>query len=97
MKICTNCKIEKSSESFYKSKAHSQDVMCYCKVCFSQKAVNRWLERKRKAISYKGNQCTDCGLHLSTTHYSVFEFHHVDPFRKGHDWTKLRLKSWSAI
>lgn len=68
MKICTKCKIKKSIDSFYKSKTHSQGVMCYCKDCFNQKAVHRWIKRKRQAIDYKGSLCADCGLHLSNSH-----------------------------
>ena len=97
MKLCTRCKTFKLLDDFYKSKIHSQGVMCYCKNCFNQKVVLRWIERKRKAINYKGNECTDCNLNLANSHYSVFEFHHLDPSEKDHDWTKLRLKSWTAI
>ncbi len=85
MKICTKCKTQKPTDEFYKSKTYSQGVMCYCKDCFNQKVVRRWIERKLQAINYKGNQCVDCGLHLLNSHYSVFEFHHLEPSQKDHD------------
>lgn len=97
MKVCTKCKFAKSINQFYKSKTHSQGVMCYCKDCFNRKAVDRWIKRKQKAVHYKGSQCVDCRLHLSNSHYSVFEFHHVESSTKDYDWTKLRLKSWDKI
>ena len=96
MKVCTRCKFLKPIDKFYKSKTHSQGVMCYCKSCFNQKAVHRWIERKRKAITFKGNQCADCGLHLNNSHYSVFEFHHIAPSEKDHDWTKPHRRSDSS-
>lgn len=97
MKVCTACKIAKSIDHFYKSKTHSQGVMCYCKNCFNRKVTNRWIERKKRAVRYKGSHCIDCRLHLTDSHYSVFEFHHTEPAEKDHDWTKLRLKSWVRI
>jgi len=97
MKICTDCKINKSLDEFYTSKTHNQGVMCYCKNCFNRRCQNRWIDRKIKAIKYKGSECIDCNLKLSDSHYAVFEFHHLDPLLKDCDWSKLRLKSWPII
>lgn len=59
--------------------------------------VQRWINRKIKAIEHMGNQCADCGLHVRDSHYSVFEFHHINPEEKDASWTKLRLRSWDSI
>jgi hypothetical protein len=97
MKICTDCKIEKPLFEFYSSKTHSQNVMCYCKECFNKRCIKRWIDRKIKAINYKGGCCEDCKISICNSHYAIFEFHHLEPKEKDFDWTKLRLKSWSKI
>jgi hypothetical protein len=96
-KRCTDCNEHKPLSDFYKSKSHSFGVMCYCKPCFNKRAISRWIRRKTDAILYKGGQCQRCKLHLKDTHYAVFEFHHTFPSAKESDWSKLRLKSWTAI
>ena len=96
-KICTDCKSEKPISEFYRSQSHRLGVMCYCKNCFNKRCVQRWINRKIKAIQYKGSKCHRCQLHLEATHYAVFEFHHADPTTKDVDWTKMRLSSWKKI
>ena len=96
-KQCTDCRERKPLVDFYKSSTHSFGVMCYCKSCFNNRAIQRWINRKIDAIKYKGSQCQRCKLHLKNSHYAVFEFHHTDPIEKESNWTKLRLKSWTAI
>lgn len=59
--------------------------------------MKRWVNKKIKAIQYKGSRCVDCDLHINNTHYSVFEFHHLDPTKKDYEWTKLRLRSQESI
>ncbi len=97
IKQCTDCKEAKSLSQFYLSKTHSKGVMCYCKDCFNKRCSQRWIKRKIEAIHYKGAACERCKLHLSQTHYSVYEFHHLDPAQKDVEWVKLRLKSLIAI
>jgi hypothetical protein len=97
IKQCTDCQEVKPTTNFYKSPSHSQGVMCYCKDCFNKRAIKRWIKRKTDAIIYKGSSCQRCGLHLQDSHYAVFEFHHLNHVEKGSDWSKLRLKSWTAI
>ena len=97
MKICTKCKQSKSPDEFYASGTHSQRMMCYCKDCFNEKVVIRWIDRKIQAITYKGGRCVDCKLTLNQSHYSVFEFHHLSPVQKDYNQTKLRLRSWASV
>jgi len=97
MKICTDCKIIKPLNEFYTSKSHSQNTMCYCKNCFNKRCQQRWIKRKIDAIIYKGGKCNDCLLELNNSHYAVFEFHHLNPKLKDHDWSKLRIMNWNKI
>ena len=59
-----------------------------------QYQIRRWIERKRKAIDYKGGSCAGCGY---SKYYGALEFHHVDPKEKDVSWDKLRLTSWDNI
>lgn len=97
MKICADCKLTKSINEFYISKSHNKGVMCYCKSCFNNRCKQRWIDRKLKAINYKGGKCIDCNLQLCNSHYAVFDFHHLDPTIKDYEWVKLRLTSWNKI
>lgn len=56
--------------------------------------IRRWIDRKIKAIEYKGGSCISCGY---SKHYSALEFHHTNPNEKDCDWNKLRLKSWDKV
>lgn len=96
-KLCIDCKISKSTEDFYNQKDHSYGKMSYCKKCFNVRCQKRWVNRKINAINYKGGKCEDCSLELSNSHYAVFEFHHLDPSAKDHDWSTLRLQSLHTI
>ncbi len=59
-----------------------------------KKQIERWINRKLKAIEYKGGCCQNCGY---SKYYGALEFHHVDPKEKELNWTKLRLTSWANI
>lgn len=96
-KNCTDCKITKPIEQFYKSKTHKYGVMVYCKHCFNQRCIQRWIKRKIKFINYFGGGCEKCNLKLENSHYSVFEFHHKVDHTKDFDWSKLRLMSETKI
>jgi hypothetical protein len=56
--------------------------------------MKRWVNKKLDAIAYKGDKCLDCSQKF---HYSIYEFHHLDPNTKDYTWAKLRMKSWSNI
>lgn len=94
-KLCTDCNTNKPISQFYKSNTHSQGVMYYCSNCFNKRCIARWIQRKLKAIEYKGNKCMRCNLDIKDSHYSVFDFHHTHD--KDYDWSKLRLQSWIKI
>ena len=97
MKTCTQCKLRKPLTEFYASTGHSQAKMCYCKSCFNQRCIKRWIKRKADAIVYKGSECIDCGLKFNGKNHPVFDFHHRDPTAKDFAWVKLRLRSRKEI
>jgi hypothetical protein len=94
MKICTKCKIEKDIVEFYKKSNRNSS---YCKKCFDVYCMERWKERKNKAIAYKGSKCIDCSIGFPEHPRCVFDFHHLDPSLKDMDWKKLRQCSWDKV
>lgn len=62
-----------------------------------QNQKKRWIERKIKAILYKGGKCSVCGVAYNGTNGAIFDFHHVNPNEKEFDWNKLKLRSWDSI
>lgn len=95
-KICPKCRINKNLSEFYQTKSRPTGSGI-CKKCFNEYCIQRWIQRKIEAIHYMGDECKDCKLHIDNTHYSVYDFHHLNSNEKDYDWTKLRLKSIEAI
>jgi hypothetical protein len=95
-KICTSCNKEKLADEFYNQKGR-KNGSSHCRECFNKYCIERWIQKKIKAIEYKGCTCVDCGLSYPQTPYQVFDFHHLNPKDKEFDWTKLRLRSWDSI
>ncbi len=93
-KVCPNCKELKVKSEFYFQKDRKNGTS-YCKSCFNEYCQKRWINKKLKAIQYKGGKCIDCNI--ANLPYPVYEFHHLEPKEKDLDWTKLRLKSLKAI
>ena len=56
--------------------------------------IQRWIDRKKKAIAYMGGCCAHCGY---DKYYGALEFHHKDPTQKDVNWNKLRLRSWDRV
>lgn len=96
MKVCTKCKLKKQDNQFYTQKDRKSGASM-CKECFNKYCVQRWINRKIKAINYLGNICEDCENQYPIQPYVIFEFHHLNPKEKDYDWNKLRLKSWKSI
>lgn len=57
----------------------------------------RWLDRKVKAILYKGGKCAVCGIEYDGSNGAIFDFHHLNPKEKEYEWGKLRARSWNSI
>lgn len=56
--------------------------------------AKQYIIKKLKAIEYKGGKCAKCNLKY---HYSVYDFHHLDPSIKEMTWNQMKNKSWSKI
>ena len=93
-KVCSSCNEKKTLTEFYSTKNKTQAL---CKKCFNVYCVNRWVQKKIDAITYKGGKCTDCSITYPEQPYVIFDFHHLVPSEKDVDWTKLRLKSDESI
>lgn len=92
MKLCFKCNILKSLDEFYNT-PNRPTGSAYCKSCFNEYCIKRWIQNKIDAVMTKGGECQDCHLKLTDSHYSVFEFHHLDPTKKDISWNKMRLRS----
>jgi predicted HNH restriction endonuclease len=92
MQKCTDCSIDITEETGYKKS--NTKWQSKCKSCFNKYCIERWKDRKVKAIEYKGGQCKNCGYNK---YYGALEFHHTEPSQKEADWNKIRLWSWEKI
>lgn len=92
---CVICSIELSSTNAYKKLGRPEGkFQSYCRKCFSSYSMERWKEKKVKAIEYLGGKCVDCGIFFPP---EIYDFHHLDPSTKEFQWNKLRLRSWDSI
>lgn len=92
MKICTQCGDSKESSEFYSRGKNRKDSNTFCKPCFNAYCIQRWKDRKKQAVGYKGGKCKDCSI---TYHPNVYDFHHTGD--KEANWNKIRLWSWDRI
>lgn len=94
MKTCGKCKESKDESEFYVKNKKTGQLQSYCKRCLCDTQMQRWIDRKVKAIEYKGGKCADCNTEYPR---EVYDFHHLDPSEKDVDWGRLRLRSWDSI
>lgn len=82
-KKCSHCGEIKHTSEFSKNKSQKDGLRNYCKSC--QKETRRKDRNKFStfAVNYKGNECVDCGKHLTyENNKGEYDFHHTDPFDK---------------
>lgn len=48
-------------------------------------------------VKYKGGECERCKLKLEDTHYSVFDFHHINSEEKDPNFGKIKFQKWEVI
>ena len=94
MSHCTSCQCLLTEDNAYKRKTRKSGLSSMCKSCFSEYCAERWRDRKKLAIEYKGGQCQECGY---KKYLGALEFHHLDPSTKEANWNKIRLWEWSKI
>ena len=105
LRKCTECGVEANNEKelhlFVPRKENKYGRRNVCYPCH-QKITNengkeRFRKNKKKAIIYKGGECSMCGLSYRNTHDAVFDFHHLDPSEKELHIGKVMHHSWSKI
>lgn len=98
-KKCSKCNEVKKIREFYQrtNSDRKHDVGGYCKKCSNLYHSNRVKEVKIKMIEYKGGKCERCNLNLKDSHYSVFEFHHINPKEKDVNFAKIKYQKWEVI
>jgi hypothetical protein len=95
-KICTECKENKTVKEFY-LRTDKKNYASKCKKCANKYYGNRIKDVKIKMIEYKGGECERCELKLKDSHYSVFDFHHLDPKTKDVKFDKIKFRKWEKI
>ncbi len=91
MKVCNKCNTSKELTKFTKK---GKTLQAYCNSCLYTYQINRWKERKAKAVAYKGGKCSICGYSKTL---AALEFHHIEPKTKLFAWNKLRLRPWHEV
>ena len=95
-KYCPKCKVIKPVDEFYK-RSNRNDVGGYCKKCSNEYHTKRVKKVKLKMIKYKGSKCVECGLNIKDSHYSVFDFHHINPNEKDTIFNRIKYQKWDKI
>lgn len=94
-KICVCCnELKKKDEYYYSGGSRS---VGYCKKCLNSYHHERVRKVKIKMIFYKGGKCERCNLSLEDSHYSVFDFHHLDPLLKDVNFRSIKFQKWEKI
>lgn len=94
-KPCVCCHEIKPKTEFYKNCGSKSRG--YCKKCLGKYHQDRVRKVKVKMILYKGGSCDRCGLRLEDSHYSVFDFHHLDPLTKDPNFSGIKFQKWEKI
>jgi len=92
MKKCSTCKKIRPLNEYY-SRGNDKP-QSNCKECHNRYCIDRWIERKKQAIAYKGGKCSACGYNK---YYGALDFHHSNPHDKDMDWGELRKYSDNRI
>jgi len=96
LKLCKKCKIKKSIDEFY-VRSDRNGHAPHCKQCSTIYYGNRIKNVKIRMIDYKGGKCERCNLKLEDTHYSVFDFHHINPKEKDIKFDRIKYQKWEVI
>lgn len=94
-RTCPQCQKTKdvNSDNFYIIKKTGKPH-AWCKKCNDKIAYEKQLERKRKAVEYKGGRCCVCGYNR---YIGALDFHHIDPSVKEFNISHLRSYSWGNV
>lgn len=92
-KSCCKCKEVKSLTEFHFKKTENR-YNSWCKECVYTLQKERWVNRKKKAISLFGGKCSICGYQKN---YAALHFHHRIPSEKEFDWSVMKLQKWAKV
>lgn len=98
LRKCAICNEYKNTDDFYKRAGkRNEEITSYCKKCNTHYHTQRMRDTKIKMINYKGGSCKKCNLSLNDSNYYVFDFHHLNPFDKDPNFSKIKFRSWKFI
>ncbi len=95
-KECTDCKEFKLTSDYY-NRPDGKGLHSKCKSCANKYYTERIRKVKIRMIEDKGGCCERCDLKLKDTHYSVFDFHHIDPKEKDPNFGRIKYQKWDII
>ncbi len=100
LKKCKKCQEMKPRTEFYKlnGKKYNESWDCrdsYCIPCRIAYQDDRRKNIKKLAVEYKGGTCIDCGI--KSSHYSIYDFHHLDHSEKDFTIGKKANRPFSSI
>ena len=95
-KYCPICNTVKPISEFY-NRSNRDNGGGYCKNCSNKYTTERLKRVKIKMIKYKGGKCEQCSLTLEESHYSVFDFHHINPKEKDINFRRIKSQKWEKI
>lgn len=81
-KKCVRCNNEFPASLEYFSKRYGRknnELLSYCRKCFSAIQNERHLETKKRLLEYKGRKCVICGYDKGNWNLT---FHHLDSSKK---------------
>src|SRR5689334_13568225 len=69
-KVCSNCKIEKSSSYFYATKFSKDGLQSECKVCAGARKSKKRVQNKESALALISKPCSRCLMVLDISNFS---------------------------
>jgi hypothetical protein len=90
-KCCSKCKVWMNLDAFSPKGKH---IHGYCRPCLYAYQMERWNNRKKKAVELMGGKCNKCGY---CKNYAALDFHHADPSKKEFAFDVGRQKSWGKM
>lgn len=88
---CPKCLTHLPLTNFYGRRGKNGNST-YCKKCTTIQVVERQHRLKQELIDYMGGKCSRCGYCKCN---SALEFHHIDPFHKEFNISKVKLTTFN--
>lgn len=91
---CSKCDREKPEDQFYVKDRKTRRRGGWCKRCLIDFQMQRWRDRKVKAVELMGGRCDKCGYDQNL---AAMDFHHLDPREKEFQWNETCKLPWEKI